>query len=89
MSAAKPITDGCFPFGAAMNSERVAEAFEDDRSGKGSIGSACTSSGRPVCAAAAVAWLKETGRLQVKENAAARGSMRSASWSATCAPATG
>ncbi len=89
MSAAKPITSGCFPFGAVTISGRVAEAFESGRSGEGSIGSGCTSSGRPVCAAAAVAWLKETGRLQVMENAAARGSMRSTSWWATCAAATG
>jgi hypothetical protein len=73
MCTAKAITNGYFPFGAAMISDAVAEAFESDKSGKGAIGSGYTYSGHPVGAAAAVACLNETVRLKVHENAAARG----------------
>ncbi|MFN3261612.1 MAG: aspartate aminotransferase family protein [Pikeienuella sp.] len=70
---AKAITNGYFPFGAVMIAEAVAEAFEQDRSGAGAIGHGYTYSGHPVGAAAAIACLKETERLKVNENAAARG----------------
>lgn len=70
---AKAITNGYFPFGAVMISDAVAEVFESDTTGKGSIGSGYTYSGHPVGAAAAIACLRETERLQVKDNAAARG----------------
>ena len=73
MCTAKAITNGYFPFGAVMISDKVAEVFENDSSGKGSIGSGYTYSGHPVGAAAAIACLKETERLQIKDNAAARG----------------
>lgn len=73
MCTAKAITNGYFPFGAVMVSDEVAEVFEGDKSGKGAIGSGYTYSGHPVGAAAAIACLKETERLQVKDNAAARG----------------
>jgi adenosylmethionine-8-amino-7-oxononanoate aminotransferase len=73
MTTAKAITNGYFPFGAVMISGKVAEVFESDTSGKGAIGSGYTYSGHPVGAAAAIACLKETQRLQVKDNAAARG----------------
>lgn len=73
MCTAKAVTNGYFPFGAVMISDKVAEAFENDTSGKGAIGSGYTYSGHPVGAAAAIACLKETERLQVKDNAAARG----------------
>jgi hypothetical protein len=73
MCTAKAITNGYFPFGAVMIGEQVAEAFETDRSGKGAIGSGYTYSGHPVGAAAAIACLKEIERLQVKDNARARG----------------
>jgi adenosylmethionine-8-amino-7-oxononanoate aminotransferase len=73
MCCAKAITNGYFPFGAVMLSDAVAEVFERDTSGKGAIGSGYTYSGHPVGAAAAIACLKETERLQVKDNAAARG----------------
>ena len=73
MCTAKAITNGYFPFGAVMISGKVAEVFEADTSGKGAIGSGYTYSGHPVGAAAAIACLKETERLQVKDNAAARG----------------
>ncbi|WP_422039527.1 aspartate aminotransferase family protein [Roseibium sp.] len=73
LCCAKAITNGYFPFGAVMVSDSVAEAFENDASGKGAIGSGYTYSGHPVGAAAAIACLKETERLNVKDNAAARG----------------
>jgi len=73
MCTAKAITNGYFPFGAVMVSDRVAEVFEGDDSGMASIGSGYTYSGHPVGAAAAVACLKETERLCVKDNAAERG----------------
>lgn len=73
MCTAKAITNGYFPFGAVMISAAVAELFENDTSGKGAIGSGYTYSGHPVGAAAAIACLKETLRLEIKDNAAARG----------------
>ncbi|MAQ83977.1 MAG: aspartate aminotransferase family protein [Maritimibacter sp.] len=73
MTTAKAITNGYFPFGAVMISDEVAEVFETDTSGRAAIGSGYTYSGHPVGAAAAIACLKETERLQVKDNAAARG----------------
>ncbi len=73
LCAAKAITNGYFPFGAVMISDAVAEVFEKDTSGKAAIGSGYTYSGHPVGAAAAMACLKETVRLQVKDNAALRG----------------
>lgn len=73
MCTAKAITNGYFPFGAVMIAEGVAEVFEGDVSGKAAIGHGYTYSGHPVGAAAALACLAETKRLNVKENAAARG----------------
>ncbi|WP_323780864.1 aspartate aminotransferase family protein [Thalassovita sp.] len=73
MCTAKAITNGYFPFGAVMVSDAVAEVFEKDSTGKAAIGSGYTYSGHPVGAAAAIACLKETERLQVKDNAAVRG----------------
>jgi adenosylmethionine-8-amino-7-oxononanoate aminotransferase len=51
----------------------VANVFERDETGKGAIGHGYTYSGHPVGAAAALACLAETQRLNVKDNAAARG----------------
>ena len=73
MCTAKAITNGYFPFGAVMIGEAVAEVFEADTSGAGSIASGYTYSGHPVGAAAAIACLTETLRLEIKNNAAARG----------------
>ena len=70
---AKAITNGYFPFGALMLSEAVAEVFEKDETGKAAIGHGYTYSGHPVGAAAALACLTETQRLNVTDNAAARG----------------
>lgn len=71
---AKAITNGYFPFGAVMLTESVVEAFENDETMTGFIGSGYTYSGHPVGAAAAIACLNETVRLNVKDNAAQRGS---------------
>jgi len=71
MATAKAITNGYFPFGAVMLGDRMVEAFEDNPSAK--IGHGYTYSGHPVGAAAALACLKETKRLNVIDNAAARG----------------
>ncbi len=73
MCTAKAITNGYFPFGAVMISDKVAEVFEQDKTGRAAIGSGYTYSGHPVGAAAAIAALTETVRLNVKDNAAARG----------------
>ena len=70
---AKGISNGYFPFGATMISGGVAEAFESNRDAFGSIGHGYTYSAHPVGAAAALATLKETQRLNVAPNAAARG----------------
>ena len=70
---AKAITTGYFPFGAAMLSEAVAEVFEADETGRAMVASGYTYSGHPVGAAAALACLAETERLDVAGNAAARG----------------
>ncbi|WP_420005221.1 aspartate aminotransferase family protein [Arenibacterium sp. LLYu02] len=73
MCTAKAITNGYFPFGALMISERLVEVFEKDQTGKAAIGHGYTYSGHPVGAAAALACLAETKRLDVPTNAAARG----------------
>ena len=71
MCTAKAITNGYFPFGAVMIGDMMIEAFEENPSAK--IGHGYTYSGHPVGAAAALACLAETKRLNVIENAAARG----------------
>lgn len=71
MATAKAITNGYFPFGAVMLGTRMIEVFENNPDAK--IGHGYTYSGHPVGAAAALACLSETKRLNVIENAAARG----------------
>lgn len=71
MATAKAITNGYFPFGAVMIGGHVQEVFENNPAAK--IGHGYTYSGHPVGAAAALACLAETKRLNVIENAAARG----------------
>jgi adenosylmethionine-8-amino-7-oxononanoate aminotransferase len=73
MTIAKAITSGYFPLGATLINDRIAEAFEADQSGFGSIGHGYTYSGHPVGCAAGIAALAETRRLRLDENAAARG----------------
>lgn len=70
---AKAITNGFFPFGAVMIGEQVVEVFEGDATGAAAIGHGYTYSGHPVGAAAALACLAETRRLNVIDAAAARG----------------
>lgn len=72
-STAKAITNGYFPFGAVMIADKVAETFENDDSGAAAIGHGYTYSGHPVGAAAAIACMAETERLQVHKNAGLRG----------------
>lgn len=71
MCTAKAITNGFFLFGAVMLGDKMIEAFENNPAAK--IGHGYTYSGHPVGAAAALACLAETKRLNVVENAAARG----------------
>ncbi|KEJ95226.1 hypothetical protein SAMN05444149_10633 [Pseudosulfitobacter pseudonitzschiae] len=71
MCTAKAITNGYFPFGALMIGEQMQEVFENNPAAK--IGHGYTYSGHPVGAAAALACLAETKRLNVVDNAAARG----------------
>ena len=73
MCTAKAITNGYFPFGAVMMSQAIADTFENDKTGVANIGHGYTYSGHPVGAAAAIACLAETIRLNVVTNAAARG----------------
>jgi adenosylmethionine-8-amino-7-oxononanoate aminotransferase len=73
MCCAKAITNGYFPFGAVMIADGVADVFERDETGKAAIGHGYTYSGHPVGAAAAIACMAETERLQIWDNAAARG----------------
>ena len=73
MCTAKAITNAYYPFGAVMIHEKLTEAFETSKSPLASIGHGYTYSGHPVGAAAALATLAETKRLNVKDNAAARG----------------
>jgi len=71
MATAKAITNGYFPFGAVMLGEKMVDVFEGNPDAK--IGHGYTYSGHPVGAAAALACLAETKRLNVVENAVARG----------------
>ncbi len=73
MCTAKAITNGYFPFGAVMISERVVSVFEDDETGMASVDMGYTYSGHPVGAAAAVACMTETMRIRPWENAALLG----------------
>lgn len=72
MSTAKGITSGYFPVGAALISGKVAEVFEK-ADAEGAIWHGYTYSAHPVGAAAVNACLSETLRLDLKTNAAARG----------------
>ena len=73
MTMAKGITSAYFPVGAALMNDKVAEVFENDTSGEGSIFHGYTYSAHPVGAAAVVTCLSETHRLNTKDNAALRG----------------
>lgn len=70
---AKAVTNGYYPFGAVMIHEKMTEVFETSKSPLASIGHGYTYSGHPVGAAAAIATLAETKRLNVAANAGVRG----------------
>jgi putrescine---pyruvate transaminase len=70
---AKAITNGYYPFGAVMIHEKLVEVFETSKSAIASISHGYTYTGHPVGAAAALACLAETKRLNVFQNAGARG----------------
>ncbi|SDX89985.1 aminotransferase class III-fold pyridoxal phosphate-dependent enzyme [Citreimonas salinaria] len=72
MSTAKGITSGYFPVGAALIGGKVADVFENADS-EGAIWHGYTYSAHPVGAAAVIACLAETERLDLASNAAARG----------------
>lgn len=72
MTVAKGITSAYFPVGGVLLGETVAEVFEGADAG-GAIWTGYTYSAHPVGAAAVVACLSETLRLDTKTNAAARG----------------
>ena len=73
MTTAKAITNGYYPFGAVLLSGEMAEVFEGADEAGGMIGHGYTYSCHPVGAAAALACLAETRRLNVMANASARG----------------
>lgn len=73
MCTAKGITSGYFPVGAALMGQKVADVFEKSDSAAGGIYHGYTYSAHPVGAAAVTACLAETVRLDLKTNAAARG----------------
>jgi len=73
MCIAKAITNGYFPLGAVMISEKVAEVFETNKDAFGAIGHGYTYSAHPVGCAAALACLPEIKKSDVAANAAARG----------------
>ena len=72
MSCAKGITSGYFPVGAALMSGKVAEVFES-ADADGAIFHGYTYSAHPVGAAAVIACVNETLRLDTKANAGPRG----------------
>ena len=73
MTTAKGITSGYFPVGACLVGDKVADVFEKDESGEAGIFHGYTYSAHPVGSAAVVACLAETTRLDLKTNAAERG----------------
>lgn len=73
MAVAKAITNGYFPFGATMISEKVANVFESNTDSFGMIGHGYTYSAHPVGAAAALACVPAITEARVNDNAAARG----------------
>ncbi|MEM9498947.1 MAG: aminotransferase class III-fold pyridoxal phosphate-dependent enzyme, partial [Pseudomonadota bacterium] len=68
----KGITSAYFPVGGVLVSDGVAEVFES-AGAEGALFTGYTYSAHPVGAAAVVACLSETLRLDTKANAAARG----------------
>ena len=73
MTIAKALTGGYFPMGATLMSGQISEAIEKNENTLGLLGHGYTNSGNPVGAAAALAALEETNKLNLASNAKARG----------------
>lgn len=66
---AKGISSGYVPLGATAISNKVAQVFNDDKSGQAAVGHGYTYSAHPVAAAAALATLAQIQALDVPGNA--------------------
>ena len=66
---AKGISSGYVPLGATAISHKVAQVFNDDKSGQAAVGHGYTYSAHPVAAAAALATLEQIQALDVPGNA--------------------
>jgi putrescine---pyruvate transaminase len=66
---AKGISSGYVPLGATAISHKVAQVFNDDKSGQAAVGHGYTYSAHPVAAAAALATLDQIAALDVPGNA--------------------
>lgn len=66
---AKGISSGYVPLGATAISSKVAQVFNDDKSGQAAVGHGYTYSAHPVAAAAALATLAQIQSLDVPGNA--------------------
>ena len=73
MTIAKALTGGYYPMGATLMSGEIAEAIENNKDTLGMLGHGYTNSGNPVGAAAALAALEETKKLNLASNAKSRG----------------
>lgn len=72
---AKGISSGYVPLGATAISAKVAQVFNDDKSGQAAVGHGYTYSAHPVAAAAALATLEQIQALDVPGNAARVGAV--------------
>jgi putrescine aminotransferase len=72
---AKGISSGYVPLGATAISAKVAQVFNDDKSGQAAVGHGYTYSAHPVAAAAALATLAQIQALDVPGNAARVGAV--------------
>lgn len=66
---AKGISSGYIPLGATAISAKVAQVFNDDKTGQAAVGHGYTYSAHPVAAAAALATLEQVEALDVPGNA--------------------
>lgn len=73
MTLAKGITNGFFPFGAALINQKITDVFESNSDSLGQISHGYTCSGHPVGAAAALAVLNELKANDVAKNSKDRG----------------
>ena len=72
MTIAKALTGGYFPMGATLMSGEISDAIEKNNDALGMLGHGYTNSGNPVGAAAALAALEETNKLNLATNAKSR-----------------